>query len=117
MNEVRDHFPPEFLNRLDEIILFRSLDRADLEKILKIQLQPLRKKLAARHLDLDVDDDARELLTLHGYDPVYGARPLKRVIKRELIDPIARGILDGRFPDGSSLRARAVDGAIQLDVD
>jgi ATP-dependent Clp protease ATP-binding subunit ClpB len=117
MNEVRDHFPPEFLNRLDETILFRSLDRADLERILKIQLLPLRRKLAERHLELKVDDEVRELLTLHGYDPVYGARPLKRVIKRELVDPIARGILEGRFEEGASIHARAREGEIELQAE
>jgi len=100
---VRGAFRPEFLNRLDEILLFSRLSRADMKGVVAIQLQRLQKLLADRKLTLAVDDRAREWLSAVGYDPVYGARPLKRAIQRELQNPLAEMILAGRIADGETV--------------
>ncbi|HTI03212.1 MAG TPA: ATP-dependent chaperone ClpB [Acidisoma sp.] len=100
MNIVRSHFRPEFLNRLDEVILFRRLQRGDMATIVDIQLQRLRELLADRKITLELDASAREWLANEGYDPVYGARPLKRVIQRQLQNPLAGLILEGAIHDG-----------------
>jgi ATP-dependent Clp protease ATP-binding subunit ClpB len=107
MAAVRDAFRPEFLNRLDEILLFRRLSRDDMKGIVTIQLERLRKLLADRKITLDVDSAASAWLANTGYDPVYGARPLKRVIQRELQNPLAQQILEGRIPDGSTVHVGA----------
>jgi ATP-dependent Clp protease ATP-binding subunit ClpB len=103
-DELRNFFRPEFLNRVDDIIVFRPLSREDLVRIVDIQLQHLDQLLGARHLRLEVSPEARELLALQGYDPVYGARPLKRVIQRELQNPIALEVLEGNFHEGDTIR-------------
>jgi ATP-dependent Clp protease ATP-binding subunit ClpB len=100
---VRGAFRPEFLNRLDEILIFRRLSRADMKGIVDIQLARLQKLLTDRKLTLDVDDKAKGWLGEVGYDPVYGARPLKRVIQRELQNPLAEMILAGRITDGETV--------------
>jgi ATP-dependent Clp protease ATP-binding subunit ClpB len=100
---VRGAFRPEFLNRLDEILIFRRLSRDDMKGIVDIQLARLQKLLTDRKLTLDVDDKAKEWLGEVGYDPVYGARPLKRVIQRELQNPLAEMILGGRITDGETV--------------
>jgi ATP-dependent Clp protease ATP-binding subunit ClpB len=107
LDEVRNHFRPEFLNRVDELILFSRLDRSQLREIVGIQLRSLRDRLAARKLQLDVTDAAVDLLASEGYDPVYGARPLKRLIQRRLQDPIAMAILEGRFREGDTVSVDA----------
>jgi ATP-dependent Clp protease ATP-binding subunit ClpB len=107
LDEVRGHFRPEFLNRVDELIVFSRLDRTQLREIVGIQLRSLRARLAARSLQLEVSDAAMDLLAREGYDPVYGARPLKRLIQRRLQDPIAMAILEGRFRDGDTVRVDA----------
>jgi ATP-dependent Clp protease ATP-binding subunit ClpB len=101
---VRGAFRPEFLNRLDEMLIFRRLSRADMKGIVGIQLGRLQKLLTDRKLTLDVDDKAKEWLGEVGYDPVYGARPLKRMIQRELQNPLAEMILAGRITDGETVR-------------
>jgi ATP-dependent Clp protease ATP-binding subunit ClpB len=98
--EVRARFRPEFLNRIDEIILFRRLQRAQMSEIVKIQLKRLEKLLADRNIGLALDARAQAELARRGYDPAYGARPLKRVIQRDIQDPLARLILEGRLKDG-----------------
>jgi ATP-dependent Clp protease ATP-binding subunit ClpB len=103
-DELRNFFRPEFLNRVDDIIVFRPLSREDLVSIVDIQLHHLEKLLGARHLQLEVSPEARELLAVQGYDPVYGARPLKRVIQRELQNPIALEVLEGNFHEGDTIR-------------
>jgi ATP-dependent Clp protease ATP-binding subunit ClpB len=103
-DELRNFFRPEFLNRVDDIIVFRPLSREDLVSIVDIQLEHLQKLLGARHLRLEVSPEARELLAAQGYDPVYGARPLKRVIQRELQNPIALEVLEGNFHEGDTIR-------------
>ena len=107
MAVVREHFRPEFLNRIAEIILFRRLQRADMAAIVEIQLGYLAKLLADRHVSLVVDQSAIEWLAHEGFDPVYGARPLKRVIQRNLQNPLAGHILEGRVKDGDSVRISA----------
>src|ERR1700761_4830536 len=107
MQAVRAHFRPEFLNRLDEIILFHRLSRANMDKIVDIQIGRLAKLLADRKIAITLDDKARSWLGNAGYDPVYGARPLKRVIQRRLQDPLAQLILEGRIGDGANVKVSA----------
>lgn len=107
MAAVRGHFRPEFLNRLDEIVIFDRLSRKNMDGIVKIQLQRLEKRLAARKITLDLDEAARKWLADEGYDPVYGARPLKRVIQRTMQDPLAELILSGEVLDGSTVKITA----------
>ena len=104
---VREHFRPEFLNRLDEIVLFRRLQRTDMATIVDIQLARLRELLADRKITLELDDSAVEWLAEQGYDPVYGARPLKRVIQRSLQNPLAGQLLDGTIRDGETVHVSA----------
>jgi ATP-dependent Clp protease ATP-binding subunit ClpB len=101
MGVVRGHFRPEFLNRVDEIILFRRLGLAEMDNIVRIQLKRLEKLLADRRMTLSLDDAAMTWMADKGYDPVYGARPLKRVIQKDLVDPVARKLLQGDLVDGS----------------
>jgi ATP-dependent Clp protease ATP-binding subunit ClpB len=101
---LKEHFRPEFLNRIDETILFHSLNREQITGIVDVQLEHLRKRLADRNLKLIVDDDALKLLAEEGYDPQYGARPLKRVIQQRLENPLASRILSGSFTDGETIR-------------
>ena len=107
MNIVRAHFRPEFLNRLDEVILFRRLQRADMATIVDIQLERLRALLADRKITLTLDTSALEWLAAEGYDPVYGARPLKRVIQRQLQNPLAGLLLEGAIHDGEAITVSA----------
>ena len=103
MEAVRGHFRPEFLNRLDETVIFDRLARADMDGIVTIQMKRLEKRLAQRKITLELDRDARAWLADEGYDPVYGARPLKRVIQRALQDPLAEMLLAGDVMDGSTV--------------
>ena len=107
MEAVRAHFRPEFLNRLDEQIIFDRLNRADMAGIVEIQLHRLEARLAARKITLDLDATAKAWLAEEGYDPVFGARPLKRVIQRQLQDPLAEMLLAGEILDGSVIRVTA----------
>ncbi|MGB3900432.1 MAG: ATP-dependent chaperone ClpB [Mesorhizobium sp.] len=107
MNVVRGHFRPEFLNRVDEIILFHRLRRQDMGRIVEIQLRRLEKLLEDRKIELDLDHDAVEWLAEKGYDPAYGARPLKRAMQKELQDPLAEKILMGDILDGSTVKVTA----------
>ncbi|WP_171102415.1 ATP-dependent chaperone ClpB [Ruegeria sp. HKCCD7255] len=113
MDAVRAHFRPEFLNRLDETIIFDRLKRADMDGIVDIQMARLQKRLAARKIELALDDSAREWLANEGYDPVFGARPLKRVIQRALQNPLAEALLAGEIKDGETIPVTAgSDGLI-----
>ena len=107
MRVVRERFRPEFLNRLDEIVLFRRLQRSDMATIVDIQLARLRDMLADRKITLDLDRRATDWLAEEGYDPVYGARPLKRVIQRSLQNPLAQKLLEGAVHDNSTVRVSA----------
>ena len=115
MDAVRAAFRPEFLNRLDEILLFRRLSRDDMKGIVAIQVERLRKLLADRKITLELDAAAMAWLANAGYDPVYGARPLKRVIQRELQNPLAQSILQGHIPDGSVVHVSASDTGLVIE--
>jgi ATP-dependent Clp protease ATP-binding subunit ClpB len=112
LDSLRHHFRPEFLNRVDEIIVFHSLTEQDLKQIVDIQLDRLRTRLAERRITLELTDEAKSHLALAGYDPVYGARPLKRSIQREIETPLSRLILKGDVKDNSTVRAGISGGAI-----
>jgi ATP-dependent Clp protease ATP-binding subunit ClpB len=103
MLELDTYFRPEFLNRLDDIILFQALTQADLHQIVRIQLRHLESLLATRRLTIELTTDARQFLAERGFDPVFGARPLKRVIQREVQDPLALEILEGRAREGDHI--------------
>jgi ATP-dependent Clp protease ATP-binding subunit ClpB len=111
---LRNHFRPEFLNRIDEIIIFDRLARAELTTIVDLQLNRVRKRLAKQGLGLALTPDAKEFLGTQGYDPVYGARPLKRAIQHHLLDPLSLDVLDGKFIDGDVIQADVRDGAIEF---
>jgi ATP-dependent Clp protease ATP-binding subunit ClpB len=111
---LRAHFRPEFLNRIDEIVAFHPLDREHLAQIVKIQLSRVRILLSERGFDLEVTPEAIEYLTDVGYNPDFGARPLKRAIQRELQDPLALSILSGEFQEGDLIRVERADEGLRL---
>ncbi len=112
MAVLRDHFRPEFLNRVDEVIVFKPLTEDQLAAIVDIQLRRLEQRLAERHIQLVVTDAARKLLAHRGWDPVYGARPLKRAIQRMVQDPLAMMLLEGKFSDGEAVEVDARSGEL-----
>src|SRR5271170_6470607 len=114
MAEMRAHFRPEFLNRVDEIVLFKPLTLKEIEHIVDLQLNLLRKRLAERHIELHLSDTAKELLARKGYDPVYGARPLKRIIQRELETKLSRALLRGEIADNSRVEVVATKGELEF---
>jgi ATP-dependent Clp protease ATP-binding subunit ClpB len=114
-DELRNHFRPEFLNRVDDIIVFRQLSREDLIQIVDLQLERLERTLAQRHITLDVTPEAKSLIAAEGYDPVYGARPLKRVIQRLLQNPIALQLLEGNFHEGDTIRVERKGNALRFE--
>jgi ATP-dependent Clp protease ATP-binding subunit ClpB len=101
---VQRHFKPEFLNRLDDVVVFHSLATEELTSIVDIQVTQLGKRLAARRLTLDVSPAAREWLAMNGFDPVYGARPLRRLVQSAIGDQLARGLLAGEIREGDTVR-------------
>ena len=113
---AEEHFKPEFINRLDDIVEFHSLDRAQIAQIVDLQVERLVARVRARGIEVTLTDRARELLGNLGYDPTYGARPLKRVIAKRLIDPLALAILEGDFREGDTVRVDAGDGELVLSV-
>ncbi len=114
LESVRSHFRPEFLNRIDDMIVFDRLTKEDLRKIVEIQLQGIAKRLEERRTDLQVGADAMSWLAEQGYDAVYGARPLKRLIQTALTDPLAKGLLDGTFQEGDTVKVSVVDGELSF---
>jgi ATP-dependent Clp protease ATP-binding subunit ClpB len=116
MDALGRHFRPEFINRIDETVVYRRLGRAQIRSIVDIQLAGLKARLAKRGLLLDVRDEAKDLLANVGFDPQFGARPLKRAIQRHMEDPLARRVLGGEFPPGATIVATARDGEIALDL-
>jgi ATP-dependent Clp protease ATP-binding subunit ClpB len=116
MEVVRGHFRPEFLNRLDEIVLFHRLAMEHMGAIVDIQVERVAKLLADRKVTLELTDAARRWLARVGYDPVYGARPLKRAVSKHLQDPLADLILRGEVPDGVTVRVDEGDGKLALRV-
>jgi ATP-dependent Clp protease ATP-binding subunit ClpB len=114
-NELRDRFRPEFLNRVDEVVVFEALTREQLSEIVELQLGRLRDRLAERRLSLEVTDAAKEALAEEGWDPAYGARPLKRAIQRLVENPLALRLLEGDFADGDVVRVDAEDGELVFE--
>jgi len=116
MDALREHFRPEFLNRVDEIIIFDRLTDEDLKKIVEIQLARLTKRLAQQNITLKLTDSAKTVIAREGYDPVYGARPLKRAIQHLLLDPLSINILEGKFGEGQTIIADAKNGRIEFKL-
>jgi ATP-dependent Clp protease ATP-binding subunit ClpB len=114
--DVRAHFRPEFVNRIDEVVVFDSLGREDIEQIVLIQLRGLQRRLADRKLELELTPEARTYLANAGYDPHFGARPLKRLIQREIQDPLAMLMLSGDVRDGDTVVAEAGPAGLTLRV-
>ena len=112
---IRLHFRPEFINRIDETVLFRRLGRDEIDVIVDIQIGRLGRLLASRKLEIELSEAARGWLASRGYDPVYGARPLKRTIQKELQDPLARLILEGRILDGERIRIDVDDDLLSIN--
>ncbi|MCK4374067.1 MAG: AAA family ATPase, partial [Candidatus Brocadiae bacterium] len=116
MMALRESFRPEFLNRIDEIIIFGSLSRELVEEIADIQLGSLRERLASQGITLEVTPAARQLVAAEGFDPTYGARPLKRAIQREIENPLAERLLEGQLAQGSAVRVDAEGGEIIFSI-
>ena len=114
MDALRQHFKPEFLNRLDDVIFFHALSREDIRRIIEIQLAALLRRLEDRKIRIELADRARDVLIEEGYDPVYGARPLKRTLQRRVLDPLALGVLQGEFKEGDVVHVDADHGQIVL---
>jgi ATP-dependent Clp protease ATP-binding subunit ClpB len=112
--DMADRFRPEFLNRIDEIVVFEALTREQLGEIVTMQLARLNERLAERGITLELTDGARELIAEAGWDPAYGARPLKRAIQRLLENPLALALLEGEFSDGDTVRAYAELGELRF---
>jgi ATP-dependent Clp protease ATP-binding subunit ClpB len=115
MEALRAHFRPEFLNRVDDVIIFHALTLEQIKQVVDIQLARLQRRLADRKITLEITDAAKVHLAQAGYDPVYGARPLKRAIQRELQDPLAMRLLEGDFKDGDRIKVDLRDGKLTLE--
>ena len=115
MAAVRAHFKPEFLNRIDEIVVFHRLSEDDIARIVDLQVARLIERVRERGIEVELTDNARTLLGNLGYDPTYGARPLKRVIQKRLVDPLALAILEGRFTTGDTVSVDAAEGDLVLE--
>jgi len=114
MDALRQHFRPEFLNRIDEVIIFDRLSEENLKKIVEIQLSRLTKRLEDQKITLDLSDRAKAFIAREGYDPVYGARPLKRAIQKHILDPLSLDILEGKFHEGQTIRVDEKGGALEF---
>ncbi len=112
--ELRNHFRPEFLNRIDDVIIFRSLTKIQIKEIVDIQLRDLRNRLAERRMTLELEDEVKDLLAEKGFDPVFGARPLKRAIQKYLQDPLSMKILEDEFVDGEHIKVKKIDNKIEF---
>ena len=113
--QMREHFRPEFLNRIDEIVVFDALDKEQLAEIAELQLERLRARLAERKLSLELTDAAKEVLAEAGWDPTYGARPLKRALQRLVENPLAQRLLEGEFAEGDTIRVDAQNGELVFE--
>jgi ATP-dependent Clp protease ATP-binding subunit ClpB len=113
--QMREHFRPEFLNRIDEIVVFQALTREQLEEIVELQLARLRTRLAERGIAIELTEEAKEHLAEAGWDPTYGARPLKRAIQRLVENPLALRLLEGEFGDGDAVRVDVRSGELVFD--
>jgi ATP-dependent Clp protease ATP-binding subunit ClpB len=117
MAAVHSHFKPEFLNRIDEIVVFHRLDESHIERIVEIQVEQLRTRLAERSLGLEITEAALAHIAKIGYDPDFGARPLKRVLQKEVADPIALGLLKGEYHEGDIISVDATsDGTLSFSA-
>ena len=114
MDALRVHFRPEFINRVDEIIVFHPLNREQMKTIIDIQVKGLLKRLEERKIFVSLTDTAKEWLVREGYDPAYGARPLKRAIQRHILDPLAMRVLEGEFRDGDIVQVDAGPAGLQF---
>jgi ATP-dependent Clp protease ATP-binding subunit ClpB len=112
---VEAHFKPEFINRLDDIVEFESLSREQIGEIVELQVRRLIERVRERGIEVELSDEARTLLGNLGYDPTYGARPLKRVIQKRLVDPLALALLEGRFAAGDTVKVEAAEGELKLE--
>ncbi|MGM0565107.1 MAG: AAA family ATPase, partial [Pseudomonadota bacterium] len=115
MDEVGKHFRPEFINRIDEAVVFHSLGQEQIRAIAEVQLQHLRQRLAERDLSLEISEAALDKLGEAGFDPVYGARPLKRAIQSQLENPMAQSILQGRYLPGDTIKVDVADGGLTIE--
>ena len=114
---LRQRFPPEFLNRLDDIVLFKPLTEPEIEQIVNLMADGLRARLADRNMTLDLEEDARAFIARQGFDPVYGARPLRRYIAREVETPVARALVAGDVRDGAMIKVGRTDGKLDVSYD
>jgi len=112
---LKAHFPPEFINRVDDLVVFHSLKKEQIASIVEIQLGKLESMLAKRKLSVKLTDAAKMFLADHGWDPLYGARPLKRAIQKYVQDPLSTAILEGKFPEGSTIKVDARDGGLAFN--
>ncbi len=117
MQELRRYFKPEFLNRVDEIVMFKPLTLEEVEKIVLLLIKDLAKRLEERHMKIEISDEARRFIAEAGYDPVYGARPLRRFIQREIETPIAKLIISGQAMDGATIKVDLVDGKLHITAE
>jgi ATP-dependent Clp protease ATP-binding subunit ClpB len=115
MGEVKNHFRPEFINRIDEIVVFHSLDERNIADIARVQLQELVKRVRAMEMDIEISDAAVSELAKAGFDPVYGARPLKRAIQQQIENPLSKAILEGRFGPKDTIRVDAKGGGFTFE--
>jgi ATP-dependent Clp protease ATP-binding subunit ClpB len=114
LEELRQHLRPEFLNRIDEVIVFRSLGLEEIKQVVEIQAAHLRRRLAEKRITLELTDAAKAVLAREGFDPVFGARPLKRTLQRMVQDPLALRLLEGEFQPGDTVRVDALGDALTL---
>jgi len=117
LHVLREHFKPEFLNRIDDIVVFDQLSREEIAKIIDVQLEKLRRNLEERGISLELDESARDLLVKEGYDPVYGARPLKRAIQTMIQNPLAVKLLKGEIAGGQKVKVSADGGEMIFSAD
>jgi ATP-dependent Clp protease ATP-binding subunit ClpB len=116
--ELHQRFRPEFLNRIDDVIVFHSLDLGQIKQIIGIQLKRLAKRIEERGLAIEISDGAKEALAREGFDPAFGARPLKRALQREIVDPLAIKLLEGQFKAGDTVFVNAgADGKVELSLE
>jgi ATP-dependent Clp protease ATP-binding subunit ClpB len=116
MAELKRHFRPEFLNRVDEIVVFDPLGREQIRQIASLQTRGLIERLRAMRINVEIDDSALDIIAQKGYDPVYGARPIKRVVQKELETPVSRMLIAGDLADGGTLRVSGGDGGIVFQL-
>ncbi len=112
LEEAKRVFRPEFLNRLDDVIVFRSLNKADLIEVLGLEIKKVTDRLKGKHLTLELDDKAKDFLVEKGYDPQYGARPMRRAVERQLEDPLAEELLKGTLRDNEPVQVTVQEGKL-----